>query len=160
MQLQLPFFPQGTKLINETLGFREKGGIVYYLHNGDTIFSHSKHDRNGFRFILANLVVNKLCRICELSKATGINRDNIENYAKMLQEQGFVYFFRPKVRQSRKGIYTKMIPDKLSAIQANLDEGLSVYRSARNHNVSASTINNHIKIGNLLKPAIPQNEDL
>jgi len=151
MQLQLPFFPTGTKLINETLGFREKNGIVYYLHNGVPIFNHSKSDRNSFRFILANLIVNKLCRICELSKATGVDRDNIERYVKALEEQGIGYFFIPKQRKSRKGIYTKMVPEKIAAIQADFDSGLSIYRAARNHNVAATTIAKHIKYGNLKK---------
>jgi len=148
MQLQLPFFPTGTKLINETLGYREKNGIVYYLHNGDSIFNHAKRDRNSFRFILANLIVNKLCKVYELSKATGIDRSTIEYYVRMYQEQGIGYFF---IRKSRKGIYTKMIPEKLSAIQVDLDEGLSINRIALNHHVSATTIANHIKYGNLKK---------
>jgi DNA-binding transcriptional ArsR family regulator len=148
MQLQLPFFPTGTKLINETLGFREKDGFVYYLHNGDPIFNHSKRDRNSFRFILANLIVNKLCKVCELSKATGIDRNTIDYYVKMYQEQGIAYFF---LRKSRQGHYYKMVPEKLMAIQTDLDNGLSVYRTALNNNVSASTITNHIKFGNLNK---------
>lgn len=149
MQLQLPFFPQGTKLINETLGFREKNGIVYYLHNGDSIFNHSKRDRNSFRFVLANLIVNKLCKVSELSKATGVDRSTIEYYTRMYQEKGIGYFF---IRKSPlRGRYTKMLPDKISAIQASLDEGLSIYRTALNHHISAKTITTHIKIGNLKK---------
>ena len=82
MQMQLPFFPTNTKLINDTLGFREQDGTVYYLHNGNPIFCHSKDDLNGYRFQLANVVVNKLCTIGELSSALGIGRKNIERYVK------------------------------------------------------------------------------
>lgn len=69
MQLQLPFFPTDTKLINETLGFREQDGTVYYLHNGNPIYCHDKGDRKGYHFALANLVVNRLCKISELCQA-------------------------------------------------------------------------------------------
>ena len=153
MRLQLPFFPAGTKLINETLGIREKNGIVYYLHNGDPIFNHPKHDLNSFRFVLANLIVNKLCKVYELSKATGIDRYIIEYYVKAYQEQGITYFFTHK---SRLGQYYKMKPDKLSAIQADLDEGLSIKRTALNHGVSVTTINKHFKYGNLKKIILQQ----
>ena len=151
MQLQLPFFPAGTKLINETLGFCEKNGIVYYLHNGDPIFNHSRGDLNSLRFILANLIVNKLCKVNELSKATGIDRSTIDYYVKVYQEQGITHFF---VHKSRLGQYYKMKPEKLSVIQADLDEGLSIKRTALNHGVSVTTINKHIKYGNLIMKKI------
>jgi len=66
MQPLLPFFPASTKFINSSVGFREQDGIVYYLHNGHPIYCHGKDDLNGYRFQIANLVVNNLCKICEL----------------------------------------------------------------------------------------------
>ena len=41
----MPFFPTETKLINNTLGFFEKEGIVYYLHNGLPIYCHNRDDK-------------------------------------------------------------------------------------------------------------------
>jgi hypothetical protein len=41
MQIQLPIFPTDTKLINQSVGFREQDGIVYYLHNGNPIYCHA-----------------------------------------------------------------------------------------------------------------------
>lgn len=151
MQLQLPFFPAGTKLINDCLGFREQAGTVYYLHNGNPIFSHSKLDRNSFHFILANLITHKLCKLHELSKAFRLKRQNIEHYAKALQERGASYFFERKVHKPPKPICYKMIPEKISAIQAELDQGLSMKHIALNHDVSTSAIQYHIRNGNLRK---------
>ena len=74
MQPLLPFFPTSTKFINSSVGFREQDGIVYYLHNGHPIYCHGKDDLNGYRFQVANLVVNKLCKICELCTALGEGR--------------------------------------------------------------------------------------
>ena len=151
MKLQLPFFPEGTKLINETLGFREQDGTVYYLHNGVPIFKHSNYDWESFRFILANLIVNKLCKLHELSKATGIISENIQFFARMFQEKGAAYFF---VRKVRKGQYTKMTPDKMSAIQKDLNDGKSLSQTALNNAISVSTISCHIKLGNLKRKII------
>jgi biotin operon repressor len=148
MQTQFPFFPSDTKLINATVGFREYDGTVFYLHNGNPIYCHCATDRNGYRFALANLVVNGLCRICELCEALGENRKNIERYSKALREHGTGHFF---ARTERRGRCYKMLPDKLSAIQSELDSGLSIYRIAINHEITEAAISYHIKKGNLKK---------
>jgi predicted DNA-binding protein YlxM (UPF0122 family) len=46
-----------------------------------------------------------------------------------------------------------MTPSKLSAIQVELDEGLSMYRIAQNQSISESAIAYHIKKGTLKKNA-------
>jgi len=84
MQTALPFFPENTKLINATVGFRKLGENVYYLQYGKPIFCHEKNDHNGYRFCLANLIVNQACSIKELSDALGVPRKNIERYAIMV----------------------------------------------------------------------------
>jgi DNA-binding transcriptional ArsR family regulator len=152
MQTQLPFFPTHTQLINDSVGVREQDDTVYYLHNGNPIYCHSKEDRNGYRFALANLVVNRLCQISELCTALGEGRKNIERYAKSYREHGAGYFF---TRKERRGQCYKMTLSKLSAIQGELDEGLSIYRIAVNHDVSESAISYHIKKGTLKKTSVP-----
>jgi DNA-binding transcriptional ArsR family regulator len=148
MQVQLPFFPTDTKLINDSVGFREQSGTVYYLHNGKPIYCHAKDDRNGYRFIMANLVVNGLCKICELCAALGEGRKNIERYVKAYRDHGSSYFF---ARRERRGECHKMTIEKLGAIQMELNNGLSIYRIALNHGVSESAISYHIRNGNLKK---------
>jgi hypothetical protein len=151
MQTQLPFFPTHTKLINDSVGFREHDGTVFYLHNGNPIYCHAKDDRNGYRFALANLVLNGLCKICELCDALGEGRKNIERYTKALREHGTGYFF---ARKERRGQCYKMTPEKLSCVQQDLDIGLSIYRTALNHDISESAISYHIKHGNLKKKSV------
>ena len=133
MQTQLPFFPSNTKLINSTVGFREHDGVVFYLHNGNPIYCHAKDDRIIYRFMPDNMTVNKLCKIFGLFVSLGEGRKNIERYAKAYREQGADYFYE---RKERRGQCHKMTPDKLSAIQSDLDVGLSIYRTALNHEVS------------------------
>jgi hypothetical protein len=148
MQTQLPLFPSNTKLINDSVGFREQDGTVYYLHNGNPVYCHAKDDRNGYRFSLANLVVNRLCTISELCLALGEGRKNIERYAKAYRDHGSGYFF---ARKERRGQCYKMTSEKLSSIQRELDSGLSIYRIAINQDISESAIQYHIKKGNLKK---------
>ena len=113
MQTQLPFFPTHTQLINDSVGIREQDGTVYYLHNCNPIYCHLKDNRNGYRFALANLVINRLCLISELCTALGEGRKNIERYGKAYREHGAVYFF---ARKERRGQCYKMTLEKLSII--------------------------------------------
>ena len=108
-------------------------------------YCHSKDDLNSYRFQLANLVVNKLCKICELCAALGEGRKNIERWSKSLREHGTGYFF---ARKEHRGQCYKMTEEKPGSIQSELDKGFSIYRSAHNHDVSESAISYHIKNGN------------
>jgi biotin operon repressor len=148
MQLQLPFFPSDTKLINSSLGFRQQDDTVFYLHNGNPIYCHAKNDRQGYKFVLANIVSNKLCSISELSEALGEGRKNIERYAKAFKEHGSGYFFR---RKETRGQCYKMTADLLVSIQSELDAGLSIYSIAKQYSISESAISYHIQKGNLKK---------
>jgi transposase len=148
MQTQLPFFPTGTKLINGSLGFREQDSTVYYLHNGNPIYCHSKDDSNGYRFALANLVVNKLCTIKELSESLGEKRRNIERYAQSYRAEGAAYFFE---RKDRRGECYRMTPEKITAIQQELDNGKTQRQTSKKYDISEAAIRYHIANGNLKK---------
>lgn len=146
MQFKLPIFPSDIKLINTYVGFRKQDGFVYYLHSGSPVFCHKEDDKNSYRHTLANLVENKLCTIGELSSALGINRKNIERYVKAYREHGSEYFFN---RKDGRGQCHKMTDELLSVIQQKLDMGLSRYRIAKEHDISDSAIDYHIKKGRL-----------
>jgi hypothetical protein len=152
MQTQLPFFPTETKLINMTLGFTEHKGFRYYLHNGNPIYCHALKDKNSYRFILGNLVTNRLCTIAELSKALGEHRKNIERYTKTFREKGASPFFS---RKETHGQCYKLTESLCLEIQSCLDEGISVYRIAKDHSVSEAAIRYHIKKGRLRKTTLP-----
>jgi transposase len=135
-------------LINSSLGIREQDDFVYYLHNGNPIYCHGKSDRNSYRFILGNLIVNHLCGIRELSEALGEGRKNIERYAKSFREKGADYFF---ARKETRGTCHKVTAALMAEIQTKLDMGISNYRIAKEHDISASAIKYHIENGNLIK---------
>ncbi len=62
MQLRLPLFPSGTKMISDCLGRYEQDGIVQYIANGMPIYAHRKDDLNAFRYITSNFIEMHLCR--------------------------------------------------------------------------------------------------
>jgi len=135
-----------THRINDHLSVKEEEGVVYYLYNDQSIFRHVREDRSGYRFVLANLVVNRLCKICELCDALGEGRKNIERYVKAYKDHGFSHFFE---RKEGRGRGFKMTPEKLLAIQAALDEGVSIYRIALSQDISKAAILYHIEKGRL-----------
>jgi len=148
MQMQLPFFPASTKLINPTLGFYENEGLVYYLHNGSPIFCHKQEDITAYRYICGNLVFNKLCTAVDLTKALGVNRRNIERYGAAIREHGSGHYLKKK---DRRGQCHTMTPEILEEAQKLLDSGKSQLKTAKTLGVSESSIRGHIKKGNLKK---------
>jgi len=106
------------------LGLIEKDGYVYYLHNGSPIYCHASEDRNSYRFIVGNLICNKLCTISEFHESLGEARKNIERYARTFREKGAEYFFS---RKETRGQCYKMTEALKSEIRLKLDEGMSQF---------------------------------
>jgi len=148
MQQILPIFPTETKMVNYQVGFHEIDGFIHYLVNGMPVYCHEKEDKNGYRFVLATLVNNGFCSIRELSEALGVNKKNVERYAKDLREKGMSHFFN---RKETRGQCHKFTPDKIKDAQRLLDLGRSQYGTAKALGVSESAIRYHIKAGTLKK---------
>jgi len=148
MELQDMFIPANAKMINAYLRWYEKDGHVYYIHKGNPVYCHRKDDRNGYRFIVGNLICNKLCTIAEFQKSTGEATRNIERYAKTFREHGAEHFFS---RKETRGQCYKMTEELMGAVQKCLDAGESGYRIARIHDISEAAIRYHVKNGNLVK---------
>lgn len=148
MQMQLPIFPESTKLINSSVGFFKKEEFIYYLHNGSPIFCHHVDSTNNYRYILGNLVESKLCHASEISRALGISQRNVERYAQKLRKQGMESFFN---QVDHRGECYKMTEPLLLQAQQLLDDGMSQLRSAKTLGVSESCIRYHLKGGALKK---------
>lgn len=149
--MQLPLFPETTKLINSSVGFFKKDDFIFYLHNGSPIFCHHEASVNNYRYILANLVVSKLCHPSEISKALGINQRNVERYAQKLREQGMESFFN---QVDHRGECFKMTEPVLLQAQQLLDRGNSQLKTANVLGVSESCIRYHLRSGSLKKNVV------
>jgi len=148
MQMQLPIFPETTKLINSSVGFFKKDRFIYYLHNGSPIFCHHEDNTNNYRFIIGNLIVSKLCHPSEVSRAMGISQRNAERYAQKLKTQGMKSFFN---QTDHRGECYKMTDAVLSQAQQLLNNGNSQLKTAKTLGVSESCIRYHLRSGNLKK---------
>ena len=148
MQMQLPLFPNSTKLINFCVGFFEKDGFVYYLHNGSPIYCHEKNDLNSYRYTMANLIVTKFCTPSEVAKALGVSNRNIQRYAKTLREKGTDWFFK---REEKRGDAHKLTTELLDDAQDMINNFYSVVDIARLLGVTEGALRYHIKKGTLKK---------
>jgi biotin operon repressor len=148
MQMQLPIFPQTTKLINSNVGFFERDDFVYYLHNGSPIYCHEKNDLNSYRYIIANLVVTGLCSPIDLSRALGVSNRNMQRYAKTLRENGTDWFFK---KEEKRGDAYKLTDDMLAEAQKMISEFYSVVDVARLLGVTEGALRYHIKKGTIKK---------
>lgn len=146
--MQLPIFPEETKLVNSSIGIYSKEDFVYYLHNGSPIFCHGRSDRNSYRYILANLVVNDMCSCSEISRALGIQVKNVQRYAKALRTKGMGWFFN---REDGRGQCYKFTRSKQEEAQELLNKGYSGQQTAKAIGVSESAIRYHLRAGTIKK---------
>ncbi len=148
--MQMPIFPESTKMINTSVGVFQKDDFVYYLHNGSPVYCHAKDQLNSYRFILANLTKMGLCSCTELSAALGINVKNVQRYKQALEANGVDWFFN---RVDNRGQCYKFTEDKLQEAQDLLNNGYSQKRVAVRLDVSESAVRYHLRNGSLKKNA-------
>lgn len=148
MQMQLPIFPNATKLINSNIGCFEKDNFVYYLHNGSPIYCHSIDDLNSFRYITANLVVTGQCTPSEIAKALGVSNRNIQRYAKSLREKGTDWFFN---REEKRGKCHKLNEDIKKEAERLINQAVPVKKVAEKFGVTEGALRYHIRMGNIKK---------
>ena len=148
MQLLVPIFPDKTSHLTPTLGVFEKDNIVNYLHCGVPIRHHPSDDLNYFRYTIAHLVDQGLCRQSDIVRVFHVSCDLVYRSVKKLREQGDQGFFGTEQRQ---GHSHKMIAEKITKAQSSLDSGMSQSATARKLGVSEGTIRYALNQGRLKK---------
>lgn len=148
MQLHLPYFPKGTKMISADLGVYERDGLIQYIVNGLPVYAHPKDDLNAFRYITSNFIGQGLCRKVDIERGFGVSEDSVHRYYKKFKEEGEAGFFGKDGRQGRAH---KIVGDRKDRIQQKLDKGQSVYSIAKEEGVRESAIRYQIKQGHLKK---------
>lgn len=134
----LPGFPDGAVKIGENLSILKKDGTVTYFVGSDNYFSHIEGDRNGERFALTTLMINRHVRPSDLEDAPlCLAHRTLMNWVKQYREEGAGSFFivdpsKPKPRV--------MTPDKVAECTQILAEGCSPAETARRVGVDESTL--------------------
>lgn len=149
MQLILPIYPKGTKMISSCVGVYEKDGIIQYIVNGLPVYSHGKEDLNAFRFITSNFISHGLCRKVDIERCFGVSEDCVSRSFKKFKEQGEEGFFGPDKRMGGKA--HKIVGEKRIRIQQKLEKGQSVLSIAKEEGVRESAIRYQINKGYLKK---------
>ncbi|MGH7238455.1 MAG: hypothetical protein ACREHG_00155 [Candidatus Saccharimonadales bacterium] len=148
MQLTLPIFPVGTKLISASVGVYEKDGVVQYIINGMPVFNHAKEDHQAFRYFTSNLIDQGLCRKVDIKNCFGVSEDSVtRNYKKFKEERESGFFGS----DNRHGTCHKIIGERRERIQAMLDKGQSVNSIAKKESVAEGSIRYAIRKGYLKK---------
>jgi hypothetical protein len=155
MQMQLPIFPASTKMLSDSWGVFEKDNMVYYLHCGMPVYTHTKDNVSNYRYVTATLVHLHACSPSQLSKVFGVNKINFERYARKLRTEGAESFFNTV---DERGKCHKMLEDKLIKAQELLDKGYSQLKIAKELQVSESAIRYHLRNGNLKKNDKPKQQ--
>ncbi|MFZ2338758.1 MAG: NUMOD1 domain-containing DNA-binding protein [Bacteroidales bacterium] len=148
MQQILPIFTDDLKMVNYQVGFKQMDDFVHYFVNGMPVYCHQVDDKNGYRYVLGTLVNNKFCSIKELSEALGVNKKNVERYARDLREKGMSHFFN---RKETRGQCHKFTAEKIKEAQRLLELGHSQQGTAKAIGVSESAIRYHINAGTFKK---------
>jgi transposase len=146
-QLLLPLFPDDTRQLTPYIGVREQGGIVYYLLNGLPVYNHSKSDHLRFRYITSHLALQGLCKNQDIVDLFHVSSDSVRRWKKKLSEEGEVAFFGSS--DGRCGHSSKLLPEVLERIQAEMYKGKSVNSIAKHEGVSEGAIRYWIKQGQL-----------
>ena len=149
MKLMLPIFPIGTEMITSTLGVYKRDEVVTYLHCGMPVYTHLEHDHRSFRFITSKFILQKLCRMIDVSKCFHVTYDSVKRFVKRLEECGDRGFFTNE-KQNGGSCY-KLLPDVLQRMQGYIDEGKNNCEIARLEKVSEGSVRYAIKNGTLKK---------
>ena len=92
-QTRLPLFTSDITLINNTVGFLKKEGIVYYFNGTMPVYQHPEKDIKSFRLFTSQLVVNGNAKQSEIVKAFGVSPISVKRWVKRYREEGAQGFF-------------------------------------------------------------------
>lgn len=147
-QLQLPFFPKGTTLINANIGFHREGDSITYFHGHLPVFRHEVEDHRSFRMIISQLYINGSVKQSEICRAFGISAINVKRSVKLYREKGISGFYEAPRRRGA----AVLTPPVLAEVQKCLDQGDEIAEIAIRMDLLADTLRKAVHVGTLHKP--------
>ena len=142
-QAILPILPAGSTLITDTLSVVNEGDTWTYFQGLLPVFSHGRDDPRSFRMFTAQLAANGHCKLVDIEKAFGVSAISVKRAVKLYRSGGCGAFFAPRHARGA-GV---LLPEKVQALQALLDEGLSYQEAARREDVCPDTVRKGIGRG-------------
>ncbi len=148
-QRLLPILPAGSTGITDTLSVLNEGGRWTYFQGLLPVFTHAAEDVRSFRMFTAQLAANGHCKLVEIERAFGVTGISVKRAVKRYRSGGGCRAFFQARRGRGPGVLT---PEKVSALQALLDEGMPYRQAARQEAVKVDTVRKGIVRG-LLRAA-------
>ena len=143
-QAILPILPAGSTLITDTLSVVNEGDTWTYFQGLLPVFSHGRDDPRSFRMFTAQLAANGHCKLVDIEKAFGVSAISVKRAVKLYRSGGGCgAFFAPRPVRGA-GV---LLPERVQALQALLDEGLSYQEAARQEQVKVDTVRKGIGRG-------------
>ena len=92
-QTSLPFFPEDIHLINSSIGFLKRDGIVYYFSGSMPVYQHAEKDIRSFRLFTTQLFINGNAKQSEIVRAFGVTSISVKRWVKKYRHEGPQAFF-------------------------------------------------------------------
>ncbi len=144
-QVQLPIFPQGTSHINPELAFERQADQIVYYNGHLPVFTHEASDLASFRLFATQLIINGTASYGQIAKAFGVPARTLKRCAQRYRIRGAEAFFKPAAKRNGH----RLTPERLTQVQALLDEGLSVPLISEQSGILPSTLHKAIDSGRL-----------
>ncbi len=123
---------------------------IFYFVKNEIIFSHQISDINVFKQFICQIYLVGLVKQTDLSKLFEIKSITVKRWIRKYKETSTKIFLNNK----RHGHSYKLTQKVLARIQNSIHQGLSLYKIAKNENISVSSIKKAIKSGKLYKRKI------
>jgi hypothetical protein len=88
-QAILPLFSEDITLVNQYIGFQQKGDTVYWFQGHMPVFRHHVHDHKYFRLFCSQLIINGNVTAADLSRSLNINKEKLSRWARLDGQKSF-----------------------------------------------------------------------
>ena len=146
-QAQLPFFPEGTSIINANLSFMKQDDQVTYFHGHLPVFQHAIKDKKTFYLITSQFYVNGNATQAEISRAFGVSLISLKRAVKRYREKGVAGFYEEPARRGT----AVLTPPVLTQAQHLFDEGYELVDVAKELSIKPDTLRKAVAAGTLHK---------
>jgi len=151
MQTLFPVYPDGTKMINSTIGVRIVENNVQYFNSGGPIYIHGQDDYQSFRFITSQMIALNIVRQIEVINFFKVSKESVIRWCRTYRRQGAKGFFGTKKVEKRGNVLTD---EKLVKVQEYLNQGIPLKEIGESLSIKPDTIQKGIQSGRLTRPVI------
>ena len=145
----LPLFFEGENSINDRVHYeysKDTGNITYFLHCLPCYFHHID-EKNNFKLVIAQLVVNGHCRKCEIIRKFQVTKSYVDRAVELLENEGIAGFFKKRNTRSA-AVLTDAV---LAEAQQLLASGETRTEVAQTLGIKVNTLGKSIAAGRLVE---------